>query len=130
MALRLGEKESKEIYKEIGLYIHECRIRRKLSLQVLGVRLGVNPSYLGQVERGERVPDDDFIRNLSELCKFDENYLYDRLGKVPLIAREELERHVLLQEMLKKMGMSSLSEQKKDDIYQHLLEYIRKELDE
>lgn len=130
MTLSQADKRNKEIYVEIGHYIHECRTRRKLSLQLLGVRLGVNPSYLREVERGERIPDDEFIRSLAENCQLDENYIYDRLGKAPLIAREELERHVHLQEMLKAIGMSSLSEQKKDEIYQRCYEIVSKELNE
>jgi transcriptional regulator with XRE-family HTH domain len=128
MPLKEAEKRNKEIYIEIGRYIHECRTRRKLSLQLLSVRLGVNPSYLREIELGERIPDDEFIRSLAENCQLDENYIYDRLGKSPLIAREELDHHSLLQETLKEIGMSSLSEEKKDEIYQSIHSFVTKEL--
>lgn len=109
--------KNKESLLEIGRYINEYRVRRKFSLQQLSVRVGVNPSYLREVERGEKIPDDQFIRNLSEQCGLDENFIYNRLGKSPLVAREELEQHSLLQETLKEIGLSGFSEQKKEEIY-------------
>lgn len=117
MGLSREVSKHKEILSEIGRYIHDCRVRRKLSLQHLSVRLGVNPSYLREIELGERLPDDEFIRSLSENCELDENYIFNSLGKVPLIAREELERQSLLQEILKEIGMSKLSEEQKEEIY-------------
>lgn len=117
MALNRKFNDYKESLLEIGRYINEYRVRRKLSLQQLSVHVGVNPSYLREVERGEKFPDDEFIRNLSESCGLDENYIYSCLGKAPLIAREELEQHSLLQETLKEIGMSGFSEQKKEELY-------------
>lgn len=117
MALSREQSEHKELLLEIGRYINEYRVHKKLSLQQLSVHVGVNPSYLREVERGEKVPDDQFIRNLSENCGLDENYIFSCLGKAPLIAREELEQHTLLQETLKAIGMSELSKQKKEEIY-------------
>lgn len=105
-------------YLEIGQYIHQCRSERGVSLLHLSVRLGVNPSYLREVERGERVPNDQFIRSLTEICNLDENYIFSLLGKAPLIAREELDHHSILQETLKVIGMSALSEQQKEELYQ------------
>ncbi|AHF06574.1 helix-turn-helix domain-containing protein [Desulfitobacterium metallireducens] len=105
-------------YFEIGRYINQCRVKRGVSLQHLSVRLGVNPSYLREVERGERVPSDEFIRSLTENCDLDENYIFSCLGKSPLIAREELDHHAILQETLKEIGMSELSEQQKEELYQ------------
>lgn len=117
MALSGKLSKHRESLLEIGRYINEYRVRRKFSLQQLSVRVGVNPSYLREVERGEKMPDDQFIRNLSEQCGLDENFIYNCLGKAPLIAREELEQHSILQETLKEIGMSDFSEQKKEEIY-------------
>ncbi|AHF07085.1 helix-turn-helix domain-containing protein [Desulfitobacterium metallireducens] len=117
MSLSKQISEHKEALQEIGRYISDYRGRRKLSLQHMGARVGVNPSYLRDVERGEKIPDDEFIRNLSENCGLDENYIYDCMGKAPLVAREELEHHSILQETLKEIGMSGFSEQIKEEIY-------------
>lgn len=116
--MELSRKISEQSLLEIGRYINEYRMSRKLSLQQMSVHVGVNPSYLRDVVRGEKIPDDQFIRNLTEYCGLDENYIYRCLGKAPLIAREELEKHILLQETLKAIGMSEFSEKKKEEIYQ------------
>lgn len=128
MTINKELKQNKDIYIEIGRYVHDCRVRRNFSLQHLSMRLGVNPSYLREVERGERIPDDSFIRSLSANCSLDENYIYNCLGKAPLIAREEVDQHPILQDALKEIGMSSLSEQKKNEIYQEFYLLIKKEL--
>lgn len=117
MALSRAQREHKELLVEVGRYINEYRVRRKISLQQLSVRVGVNPSYLREVERGEKIPDDQFIRNISETCDLDENYIFSCLGKAPLIAREELEKHTVLQDTLKEIGMSQFSQEKKEEIY-------------
>lgn len=117
MSLNRLISKQKDSLIEIGRYINEYRVHRKMSLQQLSVHVGVNPSYLRDVERGDKIPDDQFIRNLAEYCGLDENYIFSCLGKSPLIAREELEQHTLLQETLKEIGMSGFSEQKKEEIY-------------
>jgi transcriptional regulator with XRE-family HTH domain len=118
MALSRELRKQREPFIEIGRYINECRVQRKISLQQLSVHLGVNPSYLREIERGERVPDDEFIRSLTVNCGLDENYIFSCLGKSPLVAREELDQHPLLQETLKEIGMSALSEEQKEEVYQ------------
>ncbi|HVJ49325.1 helix-turn-helix transcriptional regulator [Desulfitobacterium sp.] len=125
MSLSRELRKHQEPFIEIGQYIYKCRVNRKMSLQILSVRLGVNPSYLREVERGERVPDDKFIRSLTENCGLDENYIFSCLGKAPLIAREELDQYALLQDTLKEMGMSALSEQEKEEIYQNFNSIVK-----
>lgn len=117
MALSRKLSKNKESLLEIGRYINEYRVSRKLSLQQFSVRVGVSSSQLREVERGEKIPDDQFIRTLSEQCGLDENFIYKCLGKSPLVAREELEQHSLLQEILKEIRLSELSEQKREEIY-------------
>lgn len=117
MALSREQREHNEPLLKVGRYINDFRVQKKLSLQQLSVRVGVNPSYLREVERGEKVPDDQFIRNLSENYGLDENYIYSCLGKAPLLAREELDQHALLQETLKEIGMSTFSVKMKEEIY-------------
>ncbi|WP_434510193.1 helix-turn-helix domain-containing protein [Desulfitobacterium sp. AusDCA] len=113
---------------EIGQYINDYRVRRKLSIQQMSVRVGVNPSYLREVERGEKIPDDYFIRNLSEQFGLDENYIFGLLGKTTLVAREELDQHALLQQILTEIGMSSFPEQKKQELYEMFYSLTKKAL--
>ena len=121
-------KEKKEVLQEIGRYVNELRTRSNMSLAQLSARLGVNPSYLWEVERGIKIPSDEFIRNLSQFYNLDENSIFESLGKVPLIAREELEENVLLQEILKQIGQAKFSPQKKVEIYRKFYQMIKQDL--
>lgn len=118
----------REMLIEIGRYINDYRVKRKLSIQQMSVRVGVNPSYLREVERGEKMPDDYFIRNLSEQFGLDENYIFGLLGRTPLVAREELDHHALLQQTLTEIGMSSFPEQKKQELYEMFYSLTKKAL--
>lgn len=117
MTISNNQSEHEKLLFEIGKFINDLRVKKKLSLVQLSARVGVNPSYLREVECGKKVPDDQLIRNLAEYFGFDENYIYSCIGKVPLKAREELQRFAILQETLKEIGMSSLTEQEKEEIY-------------
>lgn len=126
--LLVKEKQDYKSLSEIGNYINDYRVKKKLSIQQMSVRVGVNPSYLREVERGEKVPDDYFIRNLSVQFGLDENYIFMLLGKPPLIAREELDHNAILQETLMEIGTSSFSEQKKQELYQMFYSLTKKAL--
>lgn len=128
MSLAKENQDYQKTLLEIGRYLNNHRVKMNLSLQQMSVRAGTNPSYLREVERGERKPDDYFIRNLSKQFGLDENYIFGLLGKSPLIAREELDQHVILQEMLKEIGMSSFSEQKKQELYEMFYSLTKKAL--
>lgn len=128
MSLAKEPRNFRETLMEIGRYINDFRVKRKLSIQQMSVRVGVNPSYLREVERGEKIPDDYFIRNLSEQFGLDENYIFGLLGKAPLVAREELDHHALLQQTLTEIGMSSFSEQRKQELYDMFYSLTKKAL--
>lgn len=102
----------------IGNLVAKLRIQSGFSMAQLAVRVGINPIYLSQVERGVRLPSDEIIRNLADFFKLDENDLFDMVGRVPLVVREELEKQSMLQSLLKEMVKVKLDEQKKQEIYQ------------
>lgn len=128
MSLVKEKQDYRESLIEIGNYINDYRVKKKLSIQQMSVRVGVNPSYLREVERGVKIPDDYFIRNLSVQFGLDENYIFMLLGKPPLIAREELDQNAILQETLMQIGISSVSEQKKQELYQMFYSLTKKAL--
>lgn len=128
MSLVKEKQDYRESLIEIGNYINAYRVKKKLSIQQMSVRAGVNPSYLREVERGVKVPDDFFIRNLSVQFGLDENYMFMLLGRTPLIAREELDQSDILQKTLVEIGISSFSEQKKQELYQMFYSLTKKTL--
>lgn len=125
MAIDFSYKE-KGAAKRLGRYVADRRAKSGLSLARLAVRIGVNPSFLSEVERGNKVPDDEFIRNFAAFFQIDENDLFEMLDRVPLMAREELENQTMLQKVLKELGGSKLSNRKKQEIYEQFYQIYTK----
>lgn len=111
---------------EIGEFVTRLRAKRGLSMAQLAARVGVNSMYLSQVERGTRLPSDEMIQNVADFFKLDENDLFEMVGRVPLVVREELENQTLLQKVLKEMITTKLSEQKKQDIYKEFFLIVQR----
>lgn len=110
--------------QEIGNFVAKLRAQKGLSMAQLAVRVGINPIYLSQVERGLRLPSDEVIQNIAEFFALDENDLFDMVGRVPLVVREELENQSILQNLLKEM--LKLDEQKKQEIYQEFFKSFQR----
>lgn len=103
MVLSKNQSEYKKLLLEIGKYINDLRVKKKLSLAHLSVRVGVNPSYLREVELGKKIPDDQLIRNLAEYFDLDENYIFSCSGKVPLKVRKNFRNIPFYKKLLKRL---------------------------
>lgn len=57
--------ESKAIARQVGARIRQLRTERGMSLEKLALECGMNPAFLGHVERGLRCPT---IYTLSRVC--------------------------------------------------------------
>jgi transcriptional regulator with XRE-family HTH domain len=55
-----------EIAKQIGENIRQLRKQRGLSQEQLALHAEINPSYMGQVERGEKNPTIDVLSKISQ----------------------------------------------------------------
>lgn len=111
---------------EIGKLIYNLRVKRGISMAQFAARVGINASYLGQIEQGKRFPQDEVIRNIADHFNLDENALFEMVGRVPLAAREELEKQTLLQHVVKEMAKIKISEEKKQDIYKEFFRIIQR----
>jgi transcriptional regulator with XRE-family HTH domain len=84
--------------KEFGTYIRERReeIRESdgdFSVRKVAARLGVQPSYLSKIERGEQAPPtEEKIRALAEILGEDADVLLALAGKVSGDLREVIVR--------------------------------------
>lgn len=73
---------------DFGAYIRKLREEKseknkQFSLRQVATRLGVQPSYLSKVERGEEPnPSESFIKKLALELEQDENVLLAMVGKV------------------------------------------------
>jgi transcriptional regulator with XRE-family HTH domain len=55
--------------KVFGLNIRNCRLRRNLTQEEVGELAGINPKYLGEIERGEKNPTALVVYKLSRAIK-------------------------------------------------------------
>lgn len=106
-----------QILSQFGQYLYQLRAQRRLSLIQLGARLGINASYLSEIERGLKMPQDELVSRIAIFFGLDENGLFEMLGKVPLSVLQEIEQNLLLQATLKEMSESQFSRQRKQELY-------------
>ncbi|MEJ7823055.1 MAG: helix-turn-helix transcriptional regulator [Chitinophagaceae bacterium] len=79
-----------------GEYIRTLREQAELSLRSVAADLNIDPSLLGKVERNERQPTKDFIKQVALFYKIHENtlmkeYLSDQIAYSILDEEEGLD---------------------------------------
>lgn len=111
----------KEHQIRAGAYLKSLRLEQGLSLTALGDKLDVSAAYLSNVESGTKTMSDHFVRQIADLYKLDENVLFDLLGRVPLLAREQLNEDSNLQQLLSEIKRNKkLTEEKKQKLFQQM----------
>lgn len=115
--MREIDPDKEQIVKqyEAGKYLK--KLRGDLSLAKVCKDIDVSANYLSDVERG-RLPSDRFISMIADYYKIDEDDLYIRFGKVPLLAKEEVYGNDTLQRTLAEIGRNKkLSDTDKERLY-------------
>jgi len=79
-----------------GEYIRILREQTELSLRSVALDLNIDPSLLGKIERNERQPTKDFIKQVALFYKINENtlmkeYLSDQIAYSILDEEEGLD---------------------------------------
>jgi len=64
-----------------GEYIRILREQTELSLRSVALDLNIDPSLLGKIERNERQPTKDFIKQVALFYKINENTLMPQFRK-------------------------------------------------
>jgi transcriptional regulator with XRE-family HTH domain len=106
---------------EFGHYLQEMRQEKEESLAVVGEALNVSSNYLSELERGKKMPSDVMIRDIAEYFKVEESILFNKLGKIPLLALEELEENEDLQKTLIEIKRNKkLTEDQKGELYERI----------
>jgi transcriptional regulator with XRE-family HTH domain len=119
----VGKEQQEKINSQIqtGYYLKTLRLEHELSLTALGNKLGVSAAYLSNVETGVKPMSDHFVRQIADFYKLDENVLFDLLGRVPLLAREQLDEDSNLQHLLSEIKRNKkLTEEKKQKLFQQM----------
>ena len=70
-----------EISKIVGQRIRNYRTQQKLSQERLAELSGCHPTYIGQVERGEKNPTLESIEKIASALNVPLSQLFDKLGQ-------------------------------------------------
>jgi len=89
-----------------------CRVNRRYSVRQTAQRIGVEPTYLGKVERGEVAPpSEDMICRLAADLGEDADLLLALAGKVARDIREIItQRPILFAELIR--GLDEVGDEK------------------
>ncbi|SPF56970.1 Predicted transcriptional regulator [Candidatus Desulfosporosinus infrequens] len=108
---------------DAGQYVKN--LRDGMTLATICKALGVTAAHLSEIERG-KMPSDHFISTLARVYKVDENDLFRRWGKIPILSKEEILTYKSLQRILTDISMNrKLTEAEKDDLYDNMYEVYR-----
>lgn len=124
------EEEREKLLRrfEAGCYMQDLRGSRSLSQVARDI--GMSPNYVSNVEKG-RLPSDHYIQVISSYYGVDEDDLFIKWGKVPILTRETVQSNEALQKTLAQIGRDKvLNDEEKeelyDDIYETYQRYLKK----
>lgn len=109
-----------------GTHLKQLRLEKKLSLVVLGEKLGVSAAYLSNIEQGVKTMSDHFIRQIADFYSIDETIIFELMNRVPLLAREQLDESNNLQSLLVEIKRNKkLTDEKKQKIFDQMYKLYR-----
>lgn len=108
---------------DAGQYLKS--LRDGMTLAAVCKDLGVTSAHLSEIERG-KMPSDHFISKLAKVYNVDEDDLFRRWGKIPILTKEEILGSPSLQRILTEISNNRrLSESEKQDLYDNMYEVYR-----
>lgn len=114
---------------KFGNFIRKLRQQRGLYLEHVATGTGFSLVHISEVERGIRTPSDDLISALAKFFKEPEEKLFFLAGRVPPSFTEEVLEHESLQRLIIQISQNrNLSEEKKRERYQMLINEFLKNL--
>lgn len=116
--MRNKDEERAQLLRQFdaGDYLRDLRGERTLA--EVGKDLGLSGTYLATVERGNKLPSDHFISKLAAYYKVDEDDLFVRWGKIPILTAEFVLRNETLQRTLSQMSRKNdFTEEEKQELY-------------
>lgn len=119
-------KEQLNLQFDAGQYLREIREKSKVSLSETARILGISKSYLSEIEKGIKLPSDSLVRSLALHYKIDEDDLFNRFGKTPMLATEQLSEMPGLQKILAKIRLKkNLTEDQRQTINDSVEEFYK-----
>ncbi|HAX61720.1 MAG TPA: hypothetical protein DCX95_04055 [Elusimicrobia bacterium] len=112
-----------ELIKRIGRQIKEARMRQKMTQEELAEETEISTSFLGMIERGQRIPS---LMTISKICNSLNISVDELLGLKPEILKERKTKYsagnkdVMLEKVIR------LLKNKKDDDKELALKILKK----
>jgi transcriptional regulator with XRE-family HTH domain len=117
----VGQQEKLQGQIRAGAFLKQLRAERELSLVALGEKLGVSSAYLSNIESGVKSMSDHFVRQIADFFHVDENSIFELLGRVPLLAREQLDEESTLQDLLVEIKRDpKLTDERKQKLFDQM----------
>ncbi|MDA8440765.1 MAG: helix-turn-helix transcriptional regulator [Peptococcaceae bacterium] len=120
----MDEHFREQIIRQVdtGRFLLAERTKRNLTQPIVAKQLGVSPSYLSEIEKGVKVPSDLLIQELGKYYEIDEDELFQKYGKLPLLAKEEIKNSEDVQKALADIARLRKKKALSDDQCQKLYE--------
>lgn len=115
-----------QLLKQFDAGQHLRQLRGKRTLATVCNELGVSTAYLSDIERG-KMPSDRMMGVLAKFYEIDEDELFKLWGKVPILAKDEIENNPTLQRTLREISRNTkLTDTKKEELYDEIYKtYLR-----
>lgn len=111
---------------DTGKYLAQVRNDKNIALSTAARKIGISAPYLKEIENGLKLPSDMIIRSIADFYDISEDDLFNRWGKIPLMAREEFNEMPDLQKLLSDVRKNKISEEDKEHIRDEITELYKR----
>jgi len=103
------------------------RTEKNLSLRQAGKLLGVSANFLGELEKGNKIPSDYLIYKLSELYGLSQDILFNGFNKNPILGGiyEEVKDSKRFKELIREIAISKVNEDTRQLLYDNIFDIYR-----
>ncbi|KLU65692.1 helix-turn-helix domain protein [Desulfosporosinus acididurans] len=119
---------------DTGQYLLSLRTEKGLTQPVVGKALGISSSYLSEIEKGVRMPSDELIEEFANYYGVNDNDLFQRYGKIPVIVRQEMREHPYLQDTLAELRRlrkkGKITDEQSDKLLREITTVYKKHIEE
>lgn len=120
-----------QLYKQLSTGKFLQTLRKSLgsthTLTYVSKQLGITHPYLMDIEKGLKIPSDALISRISKFYNLDEDDLFQRYGKVPILAQKEVSENKSLQDTLAEVGRNKkLTDEQKERLYDNIYKTYQK----
>lgn len=114
--------------RKVGEILRSARLEKNFTLEMTSKAVGVSINYISKLEKGENSnPSDEVIVGLAKTLDIDEDFLFKKYGKIPLSAKQMLENHPVLSDMLSHINSdTSLSNDSKEKFLEKAFYWYKK----